>query len=753
MRKYLIGVALIFLATFSLFTEGRAQEESSPNTAREESSAPATRLRSLTILSVDGNQNSLSGSGHVVGKETMENIRHRDTSRTLIQNVPGVYVREEDGYGLFPNISLRGVDSGRSSKVTIMEDGILAAPAPYSAPAAYYAPNIGRMEGLEVLKGSSQVKFGPHTTGGAINYLSTGVPENRQGQASLFWGSYDELRAHISQGNTVELGGGRFGYLLEVYSHETDGFKKLDHPNSLTGDTSTGFKMTEPMVKLSWEPATTKFQRLEFKYGRTDLNANETYLGLTQQDFDAAPYRRYAASQLDEMMLEADRAYLRYTAELTDSIQSVTTLYGQRVHRNWYKLDRVGLSPAGLTSPASALTDNTLLPVLRGETAGVLSVKANNRMYESVGVQEVLAAQFDTGALSHDLEVGLRAHRDSERRLHKLDLYEAGATGQIIGAPSVEAYGSNDDRISKAEALSVYVQDAITTGALTLTPGLRLEWVDYETENYRTGSFGQAPMKAWAAGLGFNYSLDELQSVFGGVYRGISLPGPGGAISDNVKEEYATSYELGYRTRSAAWALESAAFFTDFKDLIVPDNVGGGVSTGVTENVGQAQVMGLELLASYDWARNAGRSFSQPWYLTATYNHARLKGDASTDSTDGPFSGARDGSRMPYIPDWQATIAAALEWGSWGADLTYTFVGDMYSTAANVEQNPNDVREGKVKAHSWSDLSAHYRVTEDTKIVGQVYNLFGQEYMVSRHPHGPRPGRAQSFLVGLSTAF
>ncbi|VAW49071.1 Outer membrane receptor for Fe3+-dicitrate, partial [hydrothermal vent metagenome] len=134
-----------------------------------------TVLDKMLVVGNPANIEKISGSAQVVTQEEIRQQNYDDINR-ILRKVPGVYVREEDGFGLFPSISLRGADTTRSSKVTIMEDGVMMAPAPYSAPSAYYSPTSGRMSGLEVLKGSSQIKYGPHTTGGVINYLSTLIP-------------------------------------------------------------------------------------------------------------------------------------------------------------------------------------------------------------------------------------------------------------------------------------------------------------------------------------------------------------------------------------------------------------------------------------------------------------------------------------------------------------------------------------------------------------------------------------------------
>ena len=151
-----------------------------------------------------------TGSAYFLSPEEIAKLEYTDVIR-MLRSVPGVNMYEEDGYGLRPNISLRGTKAERSERVSIMEDGVLAAPAPYSAPAAYYFPNAARMHAVEVLKGSSQVQYGPFTTGGAVNLVSTPIPDRFSGKVNFSYGTNNTIKGHFNIGNRSR----HFGYLVE----------------------------------------------------------------------------------------------------------------------------------------------------------------------------------------------------------------------------------------------------------------------------------------------------------------------------------------------------------------------------------------------------------------------------------------------------------------------------------------------------------------------------------------------------------
>ena len=124
------------------------------------------------------------GSVDKISSLDIKKFNDTDVNR-MLGKIPGIYIQEEDGFGLRPNIGMRGTGVERSSKINMMEDGVPISPAPYSSPAAYYSPTAGRMYALEARKGSSQIKYGPHSTGGALNYVSTPIPEKFESNFNL----------------------------------------------------------------------------------------------------------------------------------------------------------------------------------------------------------------------------------------------------------------------------------------------------------------------------------------------------------------------------------------------------------------------------------------------------------------------------------------------------------------------------------------------------------------------------------------
>jgi len=718
----------------------------------------------LSQVSVIGDPSavySIPGSAHYIDYESIKEFSYDDINRVL-RRVPGVYIREEDGYGLFPNISLRGVDTTRSAKVTLMEDGILAAPAPYAAPSAYYSPTVGRMSGLEVLKGSSQIKYGPHTTGGAINYLSTPIPYDERIYLRSQYGEDNEYRTHAIYGNSIENQAGRFGYLFEAYIRGADGFKTIDAAPGFTNTDETGFKNIEPMIKLAWEPDSTTYQRFEFKYGYTNRDADETYLGLSTADFRADPFRRYASSRFDNIESEQHRTYLRHFISPTNNFDLITTVYYNKFARNWYKLQDIRSAAGGLAtnqSLSAALAGSlggTGLDCLRGDLACGLRVRANNREYYSWGIQSEGVLRFDTGNLQHELTVGIRYHNDEQLRFQNQDIYSQDNTGAItsvaFGAP-----GSQDNRESEVTAIAFFIEDRIELGNWWFTPGLRYENLNLEQRDFRGAvpAIGNASLGLLGGGIGIGYNLSSEWQTFAGMHFGFSPPSPNGAVNNNLEEETSIGYELGvrYASHDQVFTAEAVGFLTQFEDLIVVNNI-GGTGNDDDENFGAVDAYGLELSGQFDLGLANQWSFSNPYFLAFTYTNAEQQNSAASTDADSIFSFGREGNKVPYIPEYQINVGSSLEFARWSISISASYVDETFTSANNVSTETNglgaaDARFGKTDAYTVVDVATNYDLKEGVKLFAGVNNVFEEEYIVSRQPHGSRPGAPRIWFVGF----
>lgn len=707
-------------------------------------------LEPVTVIGSPEGLLDLSGSGAYLDAEEYQK-RGWTNIHQILRQVPGVYVREEDGFGNFPNISLRGGDGTRSEKVTLMEDGILTVPAPYSAPAAYYSPRAARMSGIEVLKGSSQIQFGPQTTGGVINYLSTEVPVEETFYTRNTYGTYNTFNSHTYYGNTLDTDYGRVGFLVELFHQKSDGFRTIDAGGGLPSSDDTGFTLTEPMVKIFWEPNTPLRQRFEFKYGYSDFDSDETYIGLTENDVRDHPDRRYAGSRFDNMASEQHRTYLKYRVQPSPDFDLEVAAYYNEFSRNWAKVDDI---VGGANSVRGALATGNGLDILQMRGPGELVFRNNNRDYTAYGIQLSGNYAFETGAIEHGLSFGARFHTDDVRRFQNDENIVLGANGAITGR-NVGAPGTQGNRFQETDAAAFWVQDRIGIGKLSLVPGLRYENVDQRFEDYNSGDSGSNTFDLFSPGIGMNYKLADSAVIYGGIYRGISIPGPRSAAR-GVDEEESVGYELGYRYQSPKVSYDFAAFFTDFNNLIATD-AGLGVLDN-SQNVGEAEVFGIESQISFDPFAGTGSELAMPMYLTATWTDATLTSAITGGGSDNIYAGATDGAEIPYVPEWQVAAGIGLAKGPWSVNLDMTFVGETFGTAQNVDDPSEDTtgagsRAGKVDDLLLFDLTGTYAISEAVTLLGGVSNLFDERAITSRLARGPRANIGRTAFVGFEAQF
>lgn len=694
-------------------------------------------MEHLTIFGSDAAVNDVPGSAHMISQKELEKFDFTDIMRTLT-SVPGVYVLEEDGYGLRPNIGMRGTGQNRSEKVTIMEDGVLAAPAPYAAPSAYYFPTAGRMQQIEVLKGTSSAMYGPRTTGGVVNLLSRQIPqEELAGQINVSAGQDGFAKAHAYVGGSGE----NVASVFEVFHYQADGFKEINHT-----DSESGFVKNDVLAKvLIHSDSNAKYyQELEFKVKYSDEDSDETYMGLTQSDFETNPFSRYSASQLDNMSTEHKQFQINHHIKLSDRFTLGTSAYHNDFSRNWYKTSKVdgkSLNAGGIE--AAADFDKNLLAA---EFISV-DVKANSRDYLSKGIQSTLDADFN----DHQMKFGVRYHEDEMDRFQWVDKYSL-ANDFTLEQTSAGAPGSDSNRIDSAQALALFVHDEFTTGNFIINAGLRYEdmtierhdWGKSDSGRIQTPSHKENNVDVLLPSLAVTYRVNDQLIVLGGVQKGFAPPAPGNEDTDN---EESVNYELGLRYNQAAFNGEALFFFSDYENMHGNCTASQGCddeNIGNQYNAGEVEVSGLEVKTGYEFSTG---ELVIPINLTYTFTETEFLN--SFGSKLETWGNVNKGDELPYVPENQFQFTAGLVGENWRSDLLVRYMAEMRTAAGQGSIS----QEERIASRTIIDLAAHYNLSENQELILNVDNLLDEEY-VSTKTHGSiMVGKPRSVTLGYKYSF
>ncbi len=755
MSIFSLSSGLLFSALMSASGELFAQENSvslpseNNNSVTVESAAEdadaTQKYKKILVTGQDEGTISQTTAPQRLSKDKIDLYKFTDVNRALKQTT-GVYVREEDGQGLRPNIGLRGTNPDRSKKITFLEDGVLIGPAPYAAPAAYYTPSMNHTETLDVYKGFAAVPYGPNSIGGAIDYLTTSVPGTTLRKVEASTGAFNTQNIRFTAGDSYSNG---LGYVVNASHFRSDGFKQLD------GGGNTGFLKNDVLAKfkVNLPKGSSVENSIEAKLSYADEDSDETYMGLSSGDLRDRPYRRYASTALDNMAWIHTTAQISHSWVASESVSLKTQVYRHDFDRTWKRMDRFAGAQAPslydvLTQPSA---NAAYFDILSGSEdsssavngAGDLIQAHNHRTFYNQGVQTRLNLNYEALGLKQDTEVGLRFHTDQIRRNHTNERYAMTGGKLQLASPVV---GQDAVNTNHAEAVTANFIHNVAIGDFVVSGLMRAESVKYNFNNSLANASIRRSDDVFAPGVSVLKNFGERTSLKASVNRGVSVAG----LQDNGGEaqERSVSYEVGFKHASSSGAsvIEVVAFYNDYSNITGTCTASTGCTNTAIDyqfNGGRAAIRGVEGRVAHSFYTGA---MEFPVQLNATLLNAEFRNDFSSGSAEWGVGQVRSGDPLPYVPQVQYTLTAGTKYRRFLQEFAFIYQGE------SLDQSVREQRQS-ISGYGIVDWTGRYALNRETQVFARIDNLLAKDYVVSLRPFGARPGKPQSFMVGLSYQF
>ena len=659
----------------------------------------------VDVIGGAGNLPNIAGAGQILDKDALE-ASHVFTVNEALRKVPGVNARDEEGFGLRPNIAIRGLDPTRSTKVTLLEDGIPLAYAPYGDNASYYHPQIDRYERIEVLKGAGSLLFGPQTGGGVVNYITPAPPQKFGGYVQGTLGNRDYFNGKVQVGGK--------GLLFDYNRKQGDGAR--DNMEHALDD-----------FNLKYVTSIGGNQALTLRANYYTEDSTVTYTGLTQAEFQNLG-ARYNPFKNDKFDIERTGLSATHEVEFGKAAMLTTNLYYATFDRDWWRQ-----SSSTADSQCGAAFTNARLAGTAVDPDTCNSVQGRLRAYTTWGIEPRLTIAHKLG----EFQAGVKAHFEEQKRR------------QVNGASPTARTGTlAEDNLRNTDAWSAFVSNRFDIGQFGITPIVRYEHIDGERTNRLNGTTGSSTVTATTPGIGVTWNPNKNLTVFSSLHKGFAPPrvedliGGTGTVTD-VDHEKSTNFELGLRSQPAPWASVQAAYFrNDYDNLIAVGSIAGG-STPLSQ--GKALFEGLELSGQAESGSGFFGRMAYTWLPTAEQTEAfrNVANQAVVGVT---------GNRQPYTPEHTLTASAGYAAGPFRGQIEAQYVGKQFSDFANSVAPTADGQKGEIDSYTVWNASLNYRFDKSLSGFLTAKNLTDKTYIVDR-TRGIQVGMPRLVQVGVKYAF
>lgn len=671
-----------------------------------------------TIQVIGSQEDSISkipGAAVIVSQEQIQQFTPSSTEE-ILKRVSGVYVKPEEESAIVANIGMRGISSA-DYKTLILEDGVPVAPGLFVGNGRYYNPRIQRMDSIEVLKGSSALRYGPMNIGGVVNYRTKQPKDGALVDLSI--GSWDTYKTTVELGGSSPTKDSNVGAILSWA--KSDGFM------------DKSYEMKDAVIKAGTAIGDNQWVGVKFTHYEND--ANISYRGQFLGEYHAKKQNNPAPD--DWFLTERNSFDINHRWDINPDTELQTLLYWSEMNRDYWRYEVDKINP--ITDDGRWNYRNG--PGTRGNEKGGQDnwdLRGNNRAFERIGAETRLVAKHALFNIPSEAEVGLRLMNE------KMDDITIDATRAMPRTGSV-----SKDTKDSAKSVALYAQNRLDiTDQLSVTPGLRIERYEQERLDKKKNETVKTSNTEVMPGLGLTFQLVPAVQLYGSVYKAFSPALNGDSLSgmkdQKLDAETAVSWEFGLRGQQDAVRYELTAFRMDFDNQIIPANSNSDFQStngGKTYNQGFEGAVSLEFENGFDVFANL------TWIANAEFKGDRYNKNGSLKS--------KDGDRVPYTPEWVANLGVGYTYAGLRSQLSANYTGSQFTDELNTKpivENTSGFFTGKIDAYTTVDLTTRYTLNDQVEFYGAVKNLEDKRYIASLR-QGIYVGPERSFEAGVRYRF
>lgn len=661
---------------------------------------------------------------------TVTDVYHSDDEALALSRLAGLTLLSADRNGNPASLSVRAASQG----VAILQDRVYVSPAPYSAPQLQLLPNILQQQSVRLLP-MGEARLGGQGAFGVVDFDSFAVPtatpstgrsrhgasSNQSGRVLLEGGSESDMNLGLVWG----MHENEMGMLVAANHARSQGDTEFIN-GSDAEQTSTDllFKINATSLLGARNPQTT-----EFSYQYHNDDGYRSFVGLTDEDWQAQPQHLYSASAADNHEGNQHKYKLSHEVRLGRTDNVLTDFYYQSYSQQSASLNRfegAELTPLVLASLAAFERQ----PVAEGAELGAL---LQNNDFSAFGAQSEAISQYG----AHQVSYSARYHTDKAemRMAQRQSVWQQDLSLNAIGTLPEAAY------TDEATALTAAIDSQLNWDLLQLKLALTYETVDVSREvelaaaDLQNVDFSDS---SWMPTVGFALRFDDWRVSVD------ALQAWSAASAGNAEQSAQESqrYQVAVQYSAVGINAQFTAYLQDFDNMHVNcDAYSSCLDARLwqQENIADVDIQGLEVSFDYQWQWG---QVTMPLALNYHVLDAKYQQSHCTDIQGCVVAG----DKLAWMPETQLQLSAGMQYDAFGINANAFYQSTRQFKLLG--------EQGYFAEAQWRlELSANYRIRPEHEIYFRIENLLDEPLIATAANSGIRTENGRNSYLGYQWRF